>query len=144
VLVGSPPEVREARLRLARVGIDTVVGAVTDLHTLSAHPELTSTQSRLTAAVTAQRIRELPDLQVVDVRGAGEFASGALPGAVNLPLPQLRSLLTRLDPARPVLVNCAGGYRSIAAASMLRANGFTDVSDLLGGWTAWQAERRGA
>ncbi|MGH3513245.1 MAG: rhodanese-like domain-containing protein, partial [Pseudonocardiaceae bacterium] len=46
-----------------------------------------------------------------------------------------------LDPARPVLVHCAGGYRSIAAASLLRAHGFTDVSDLIGGWHAWQTER---
>jgi rhodanese-related sulfurtransferase len=49
--------------------------------------------------------------------------------------------MSQLDPTKPVLVNCAGGYRSIAAASMLRANGFSDVSDLLGGWNAWQAER---
>jgi rhodanese-related sulfurtransferase len=81
------------------------------------------------------------DLQVVDVRGAGELAEGDLPGAVNLPLPRLRSLLHRLDPHRPVLVYCAGGYRSIAAASLLRASGFVDVSDLLGGWTAWRAQR---
>jgi hydroxyacylglutathione hydrolase len=78
-------------------------------------------------------------LQVVDVRAPGEFAGGALPGAVNLPLPRLRSTLGQLDPSRPVLVNCAGGYRSSVAASLLRAHGFADVSDLLGGWNAWQA-----
>lgn len=140
VLVGSPPEVREARLRLARVGIDTVVGGVTDLHALTAHPELTSTQSRLTARQAAERLEGVKNVQVVDVRNPGEFAGGALPGAVNLPLPRLRALMDQLDPTRPVLMNCAGGYRSIAAASLLRANGFADVSDLLGGWTAWQAE----
>jgi rhodanese-related sulfurtransferase len=82
----------------------------------------------------------IEELQVVDVRGPGEFEGGALPGAVNLPLPRLRESMSELDRSKPVLVNCAGGYRSIAAASMLRANGFSDVSDLLGGWTAWQAE----
>jgi hydroxyacylglutathione hydrolase len=45
VLIGSAAEVHEARPRLARVGIDGVVGAVTDLHALSEHPELVSTQS---------------------------------------------------------------------------------------------------
>jgi glyoxylase-like metal-dependent hydrolase (beta-lactamase superfamily II) len=140
VLIGSPADVREARLRLARVGIDTIVGALTQLHTLPAHPELTSTASRLTARQAAGRIAELPGLQVVDVRGPGEFAGGALAGALNLPLPRLRTQLDRLDPARPVLVNCAGGYRSSAAASLLRAHGFTDVSDLLGGWSAYTAE----
>lgn len=140
VLAGSAAEVTEARLRLARVGIDTVVGKFTDLHALSANPELTSTQSRLTARQAAQVVERVQDLQIVDVRGPGEFAGGALPGAVNLPLPRLRESMTQLDPTKPVLVNCAGGYRSIAAASLLRANGFSDVSDLLGGWNAWQAE----
>ncbi|HEY3604716.1 MAG TPA: rhodanese-like domain-containing protein [Sporichthyaceae bacterium] len=37
-------------------------------------------------------------------------------------------------------MHCAGGYRSIAASSLLEANGFTDVSDLLGGWAAWDKE----
>lgn len=139
ILVGSVPEVGEARLRLARVGIDTVTGTVTALHQITADPELSRTQSRLTSAQAERVIGELAGLQVVDVRAPGEFAGGALPGAVNLPLPRLRSTLGQLDPSRPVLVNCAGGYRSSVAASLLRAHGFADVSDLLGGWNAWQA-----
>lgn len=140
ILVGSADETAEARLRLARVGIDTVTGAVTDVDSLTTRPELTSTQSRLTSRQAAERIATVADLQVVDVRGPGEFAGGALPGAVNLPLPRLRTLMSTLDPGRPVLVHCAGGYRSIAAASLLAAHGFADVSDLIGGWTAWQAD----
>jgi rhodanese-related sulfurtransferase len=61
---------------------------------------------------------------------------------VNLPLPRLRTSMDRLDKTRPVLVNCAGGYRSSAAASLLRSAGFTDVSDLLGGFNAWQADKQ--
>jgi hydroxyacylglutathione hydrolase len=144
ILIGNPGEVAEARLRLARVGIDTVVGAVTDLEALIAQPDLTSTQSRLTSRQAAERIATIADLQVVDVRGPGEFAGGALPGAVNLPLPRLRELMSDLDPTQPVLMDCAGGYRSIAAASLLAANGFADVSDLIGGWNAWQIEHDAA
>jgi glyoxylase-like metal-dependent hydrolase (beta-lactamase superfamily II) len=143
VVVGSPSEAREARLRLARVGVDTVTGTVTAPHWRTSHPELTETQSRLTATQAEQAVRELHELQVVDVRGPGEFAGGALPGAVNLPLPRLRATLDQLDRTRPVLVNCAGGYRSSVAASLLRAQGFTDVSDLLGGWNAWKAQTAG-
>ncbi|MDQ2708092.1 MAG: rhodanese-like domain-containing protein [Actinomycetota bacterium] len=141
VLAGSSAEVTEARLRLARVGIDTVVGTFTDMHALITSPDMASSQSRLTARQAVKVVNSVEGLQIVDVRGPGEFAGGALPGAVNLPLPRLRSLMSQLDPQKPVLVNCAGGYRSIAAASMLRANGFSDVSDLLGGWNAWQTER---
>ncbi len=141
VLVGSPAEVGEARLRLARVGVDSVVGTFTGLHELVTRPELAGTQSRLTAPQAAAALERVDGLQVVDVRGPGEFAGGALPGAVNLPLPRLRESLASLDPSRPVLVNCAGGYRSSAAASMLRSKGFTDVSDLIGGYQAWQRDR---
>jgi len=74
------------------------------------------------------------------VRGPGEHAGGALPGAVNLNVSGLRSTLDQLDRSRPVLVHCQGGYRSMAAASLLEANGFTDVSDVLGGWGAWAKE----
>src|SRR5262249_1057613 len=123
----------------------TVLGAVTDLDALVTQPQLTLASSRLTARQAAERIATVPRLQVVDVRGPGEFAGGAVPGALNLPLTRLRALISTLDRARPVLVNCAGGYRSIAAASLLAAHGFTDVSDLIGGWNAWQAEaKRGA
>lgn len=141
VLVGGAAQTAEARLRLARVGIDTVIGTVDELEVLTAPAELMTSQSRLTATEAARRIAQTQDLQIVDVRGPGEFAGGSLPGAVNLPLPRLRTLAETLDPARATLVSCAGGYRSMAAASMLRAHGFLDVSDLIGGWTAWQAEQ---
>jgi rhodanese-related sulfurtransferase len=42
-----------------------------------------------------------------------------------------------LDPAAPTVVFCAGGYRSAIASSLLRSLGFTDVSDLVGGYGAW-------
>jgi rhodanese-related sulfurtransferase len=49
---------------------------------------------------------------------------------------QLRKRLAELDPLVPTVVYCAGGYRSSIAASVLRANGFHDVSDVLGGFEA--------
>lgn len=138
VLVGSAADVTEARLRLARVGIDAVIGKFTALHALSSQPDLMRTQSRLTPREAAAALRDVLGLQVVDVRSPGEFACGALPGAVNMPLSRLRTSMAELDPARPVLLNCAGGYRSIAAASLLLSGGFSDVSDLLGGWNRWR------
>lgn len=141
VLTGGAADAAEAKLRLARVGIDTVTGVLTDpAHALAAHPELAVASSRLTAAEARQRLSDDPMVQVVDVRGPGEHEHGALPGAVNLPLPRLLGQLDQLDQldrTRPVLVHCAGGYRSSAAASLLASHGFVDVSDLLGGYGAW-------
>lgn len=136
IVFGTARQASEARLRLARVGVETVIGAVTS--SPARDPGLLATASRVSGRQAAALIASVVGLQVVDVRGPGEFAGGSLPGAVNLPLPRLRADLSLLDPARPVLVTCASGYRSIAAASMLEAMGFADVSDLLGGWGAWQ------
>jgi rhodanese-related sulfurtransferase len=65
--------------------------------------------------------------QVVDVRTRAEFASGHAAGSLNIPLDQLQSRLGELDRARPVLVCCASGSRSAAAASLLRSAGFPNV-----------------
>lgn len=140
VLAGSATEVAEARLRLARVGLDEVVAVLLEpAARLAAHPEQASVASRLTAHQASALLATGADVQVVDVRGPGEHAAGALPGALNLPLPRLLGALDQLDRDRPVLVHCAGGYRSSIAASLLRGRGFGDVSDLIGGYAAWAA-----
>ena len=64
-------------------------------------------------------------------------ASAVIPGSVNIPLPELLDRLGELDQDRPTALACASGYRSSIAASTLAAHGFTDVSDLLGGYDAW-------
>ena len=144
ILVGDAQQCREARVRLARVGIDQITGQVSDLAQLEANPDLVVASSRLTAAQAAQRLAETADLQVVDVRTHGEHAGGAMPGAVNICLTRFRTRLGELNPARPSIVHCGGGYRSIAASSLLEAHGFADVSDVLGGYGAWAAEHRAA
>ena len=57
---------------------------------------------------------------------------------------QLPARTDELDPERPTVVYCAGGYRSSVAASLLRQRGFEDVSDLLGGYNAWDAVSQNA
>lgn len=140
VLVGEPGTEAEARTRLARIGFDNVIGALDDyVVAFMDRPEVVEQSSRLTAEELAERRATLPRLQVVDVRNASEVEEGAVPGAHNLPLPQLLDRVGELDPNVPTVVYCAGGYRSSIAASTLRTHGFTDVSDLLGGYGAWAA-----
>jgi hydroxyacylglutathione hydrolase len=94
------------------------------------HPEVIAQATRRTAA-------ELDGEALVDVRGPGETAEGTIPGARLIPLARLLDELDTLDKAAPTVVYCAGGYRSSIAASVLRANGFQAVSDLIGGYAAW-------
>jgi hydroxyacylglutathione hydrolase len=131
---------REARIRLSRVGLDTVIGVLDrPADAISERPDVAGIASRLTARQMAEAQLAVPGLVLLDVRGPGERALGCVAGSAHIPIAELRRRAGELDPARPVVVYCAGGYRSSIAASMLRARGFADVSDLIGGYDAWAA-----
>jgi hydroxyacylglutathione hydrolase len=145
IVATSAEAAAEAKVRLGRIGFDRVAGAVHDVEKLLAdHPDGARRGSRLTAPELDTRVADVADLQIVDVRNPGEVALGAIPGAVNIPLAALRRRAAELDLQRPIVVHCAGGYRSSIAASWLRAEGADDVSDLLGGYGAWAALRHPA
>ena len=138
VLVTDGGKERESRTRLARIGFDNVLGALNDpIASMFEHPEHVEKLSRLSVDALAERMASVRDLVVIDVRNEGETALGMLPGARNIPLPALLTSLPDLNPDVPVVVNCAGGYRSAIASSLLKSHGFRDVSDLIGGYNAW-------
>jgi glyoxylase-like metal-dependent hydrolase (beta-lactamase superfamily II)/rhodanese-related sulfurtransferase len=139
ILVGDPALAAEAKIRLARVGLDRVAGQLTDASVFASRPELVERSSRLTTGQLAELQGLQPALQLVDVRAAAETANGTIPGAAQIPLAVLADSLDGLDRDLPVVVYCASGYRSQVAASSLSAAGFRDVSDLLGGYGAWDA-----
>jgi len=140
VVVCEPGRGHEARVRLSRVGIDTVIGVLDrPAEALSERPAVAEAASRLTARQLAEARAEIPGLVLLDVRGPGERAEGHVEGSAHIPIARLRQRIGELDPARPVVAYCAGGYRSSTAASLLRAHGFADVSDLIGGYEAWAA-----
>jgi DMSO/TMAO reductase YedYZ molybdopterin-dependent catalytic subunit/rhodanese-related sulfurtransferase/glyoxylase-like metal-dependent hydrolase (beta-lactamase superfamily II) len=140
LLVGHPGLAAEAKLRLARVGFDRVAGQLDDpASVFVSRPDLVKAGSRLTIGQLAELRGLEPNLQLVDVRSTGETAAGTLPGAIEIPLAVFAGSLDALDPEMPVVVYCASGYRSVVAASLLARTGFADVSDLLGGFSAWQA-----
>ncbi len=143
VLVTDPGHETEAAVRLARIGFDNVLGALADpIETFVAHPEVVEVLSRLSATELRERRRSVPNLVLVDVRNAGEVTEGRIDGAVHISLPELLSRVDELDRMAPTVVHCAGGYRSAIAASLLRSRGFSDVSDLIGGYTAWTSSER--
>jgi glyoxylase-like metal-dependent hydrolase (beta-lactamase superfamily II)/rhodanese-related sulfurtransferase len=138
VLVGDDDRVDEARMRLARIGFDRVLGALTDVESvLATHPGRARQLSRLTATAFDERRSRLGErLALVDVRSPSEVAAAPLAGARNIPLAELGRALSDLEPSQPTVVVCAGGARSAIASSVLLAAGFQDVSDVLGGTSA--------
>ena len=81
-----------------------------------------------------------PDLQLVDVREDWEATIARLDGAFHIPLGQLAARLGELDSARPTVVYCHHGIRSLQATLGLRSRGFTDVRSLRGGIDRWSLE----
>ena len=80
------------------------------------------------------------DTQVLDVRSDAEFSGGALPGALHISIGDEGFLQKtgKLDRQRPVLVYCAGGYRSRKAAEVLKTQGFANIQHLHRGFHSWQ------
>jgi glyoxylase-like metal-dependent hydrolase (beta-lactamase superfamily II)/rhodanese-related sulfurtransferase len=145
VLCTEPGQEREGKNRLARIGFDRVIGYLADPYqAMFAHQGDVQIASRLTAQGFDERAARIADLQIVDVRNPGEVEAGSIPHAIAIPVGQLPARLGELDATRPTVVYCAGGYRSSVAASLLRQHGFTDVSDILGGYGAWHDAHQNA
>lgn len=83
-----------------------------------------------------------PDATLLDVRSSAEAERGSLPGAVNLPIDQLRARLGELDAQKPIVTYCEVGIRGYLATRILRQSGFPNTKNLKGGFV--QASRPGA
>jgi hydroxyacylglutathione hydrolase len=138
VIVTEPGQELEAKVRLARIGYDNVLGWLS-INDLTAAPQHMLQASRLTPQQFHTNTAAIHPLQIVDVRSASESRLGSFANAINIPIAEIQQRLNELDPTIPTIVFCAGGYRSSIAASVLRRAGFTDVSDVLGGFEAIRA-----
>jgi glyoxylase-like metal-dependent hydrolase (beta-lactamase superfamily II)/rhodanese-related sulfurtransferase len=126
----------EARTRLARVGMEDVIGFVDGGMSGWFRAGLPAEQL---PQITVQDLqRELGHVQLVDVRMPGEWEKGHIESARLKPLPKLTTMLDDLDRGRPVAVHCKSGYRSSIAASLLQCAGFSQVINVIGGFDAWQ------
>jgi glyoxylase-like metal-dependent hydrolase (beta-lactamase superfamily II)/rhodanese-related sulfurtransferase len=136
VIVADPGREQEAAVRLGRIGFDNVAGYLDGgLRALESRPDLTATTMRLSPETAAHR-RAFSVL--VDVRAPGEREHKHLDGSVSVPLSQLLARAGDLPRNKPLIVYCAGGYRSSIAASVLQHLGFDNVSEVAGGIAAWE------
>jgi glyoxylase-like metal-dependent hydrolase (beta-lactamase superfamily II)/rhodanese-related sulfurtransferase len=140
-LITYPGDEQDAALRLSRVGSDNAVGYL-NVHRGGEFPtelgDLVQSSTRISPTELDGLLAE-DAVVLVDIRNPGEVEMGRIPGSTNIPLAQLRNRLDMLPTDRPIVVHCAGGWRSSVAASLLRAQGFDDVWDLEGGYNAWLA-----
>jgi glyoxylase-like metal-dependent hydrolase (beta-lactamase superfamily II) len=139
VIIADPGRESESAVRLGRIGFDHVVGYLTDgLRSLESRPDLTATTERVSAPLAAELLAAADPPLAVDVRTPREREAKRIKDSVSIPLNHLTERLAELPADRPLLVFCAGGYRSSIAASLLQRQGFTHVTEIAGGFAAWE------
>jgi hydroxyacylglutathione hydrolase len=138
LIADSRDRLSEARLRLARVGLEDPRGylnggteAWTQAgFTLAELPQITTQELH-------HRVRSGAS-QVLDVRRAPEWQAGHIEGATWWPLDNFKVSAPEIDRDRPIAVHCKSGYRSMIACSLLQRAGFKNVTNVIGGFDAWQ------
>lgn len=75
--------------------------------------------------------------QILDVREPEEWADGHIPGSIHIPLGELATRASALEPDQPVIAVCRSGGRSLTAAEILLAAGFSDAKSMAGGMLEW-------
>ena len=138
VIIAERGREEEAMTRLGRIGFDQVAGYLEDgMMGLKSRPDLISRTTRITAATLAETLTTSERPIVIDVRTEREWQEGSIEHSLNIPLPHLSERFEEIPKNQPVVVQCASGYRSSIAASLLEGAGFTQVMDLVGGYDAW-------
>jgi hydroxyacylglutathione hydrolase len=138
LIAESQDAVLEARMRLARIGLEDARGF------LKGGIEAWTRAGFPLAAIKQINVQELDrqlqgdGTQVLDVRREPEWESGHIAGASWWPLDNFKIAPPEIDRCLPIAVHCKGGYRSIIACSLLQRAGFQNVINIVGGFDAWQ------
>jgi rhodanese-related sulfurtransferase len=137
----DPDHVRESQIRLARVGIENVIGYLEDgIVGWVRNGYQVEYIPQLSVQELAEFLEREPErVALLDVREPSEVLAGALEGSVRIPLGELARRTGELDPGKLLVTHCKGGYRSSIATSVLRRAGFRDIANLTGGFDAWKA-----
>ena len=135
LLITYPGKEEEAITRLSRVGYDFTIGYLkggVDAWKASGK-ELDATE-RLTPEQLEKTLQKQDTPLVIDVRKKSEFDSEHVIGAINVPLNEINKHLAQFPKDKPFVLHCAGGYRSMIAASILKQRGWNNFSDVIGGF----------
>lgn len=133
LLICEPGTEEEAITRLARVGFDNVVGYLDGgFASWKNSGKETDAVRRISADEMAQEIS--PASKIVDVRKCAEFSAGHLVNAQNFPLSEIAEWSPQISDDEHFYLHCAGGYRSMVAASILNAKGIRNFTEIDGGF----------
>jgi len=140
LITATPEQISEARVRLARIGVEDVAGYLDGgVEGWRAAGLPLESVPRISAQELAARLNN-GGMTVLDVRREGEFQAGHIEGADWHPLDRFKAALPEIAKDTPVAVHCKSGYRSVIAVSLLQRAGYHNVVDVAGGFDAWVAD----
>ena len=144
ILVTELGKEKESITRLARVGIDNIVGYLDG--GFEAWAKAGGEVDLIIDIDTDEFAMDFPHdpkMEVIDVRKKAEFEAGHVKGAINIPLDTLVDPLkvAMVDDEKNLYVHCQGGYRSVIAASILKKHGFNNLRNILGGYAKIKSEK---
>jgi hydroxyacylglutathione hydrolase len=136
LLVTEEGKEEEAVTRLSRVGFDNVIGYLKGGYTAWKEAGQETDQiKRITSEQFASEAN-IGESTIIDVRKESEYAAEHIEAAYNKPLAYINEWLRDVDPKQHFYLHCAGGYRSMIAASILQARGYRNFSEVAGGFNA--------
>ena len=143
IIIAAPGRERESAIRLGRIGFDHVAGYLENgLRALDSRPDLIAFTEHLSAQSAAERLSSNQPPMAIDVRTPREHDGEAhrRPASPSRSIAS-QTIWSRCRKDRPLLIYCAGGYRSSLAASLLQRAGFDSVAEIAGGFAAWEAAK---
>lgn len=136
ILVTENGQEEESVTRLSRVGFDNLVGHLEGgFQAWEKAGKETDKINRITAEVFAKEVK-IGESKVIDIRKDTEYAAEHVEDAYSKPLASINNWIKDIDPKEPFFLHCAGGYRSMIAASILQARGFRNFTEIEGGFNA--------
>ncbi len=136
LLVTDEGDEEETVTRLSRVGFDHVLGFLKGgFEAWNNSGKETDSVDRISAQQFKEKIKN-KEVMVIDVRKESEYNAQHLNRADNQPLAYLNEWIRTIDPAEHFYMYCAGGYRSMMAASILQARGYRNFTEIEGGFSA--------
>ena len=138
LIAESDDAVSEARMRLARIGLEDARGYLKGGVDAWEKAGLPLRELPQVTVEALNRGLQSAGIQVLDVRREREWEDGHIEGASWWPLDNFKVAPPEIDRSVPIAVHCKGGYRSMIACSLLQRAGFQNVVNVVGGFDAWQ------
>ena len=141
ILIAEPSQMEDLTRKLMRIGLDNVYGylPVENLGYLSI--QLGWETNEILELEDFQKHLNQPDVQIVDVRGSGEYNAGHVEGAEHVFIGTIENHLDKFAKDKTIVIHCQGGDRSAIAHSILKKHGFQNVKNYLGGMNEWTANQ---